>query len=112
MVATGAPLLRLEPLGGAEAEDTSTNGTVELDLPAVPGTVPARDRLRRGEQDLRGLLLGFDVDPHDEGRALGDYLAAREAAAGDGDRPLAEEIGLLDVFADLAELSRNRPTGE
>jgi acetyl/propionyl-CoA carboxylase alpha subunit/acetyl-CoA carboxylase carboxyltransferase component len=112
MVAAGAPLLRLEPLAGAEAEDTSVDESVELDLPAVPATIPAPERTKRGQQDLRGLLLGFDVDPHDERRALEDYLAARPAAVEDGHRPLAEEIALLDVFADLAELSRNRPTGE
>ena len=43
---------------------------------------------------------------------LDDYLAARRAATGSGHRPLAEELDLVNVFADLAELSRNRPTGE
>jgi acetyl/propionyl-CoA carboxylase alpha subunit/acetyl-CoA carboxylase carboxyltransferase component len=111
-VATGAPLLRLEPLADAGPQDTSSAATVELDLPAVPGTIPVRERIRRGQQDLRGLLLGFDVDPHDQRRTLDDYLAARGAAAAEGQRPLAKELELLDVFADLAELSRNRSTGE
>ncbi|SPT51577.1 carboxyl transferase domain-containing protein [Actinomadura madurae] len=114
-VETGAPLLRLEPLADDEDEDAASAASAasaELDLPAAPGEVPARDRVARGREGLRGLLLGFDVDPHDEGRVLEDYLAARRAAAADGHRPLAEEIGLLDVFADLAELSRNRPAGE
>ncbi|TDD63690.1 ATP-grasp domain-containing protein [Actinomadura darangshiensis] len=110
-VEAGAPLLRLEPLADeaeAEAEDAAA---VELDLPAAPGEIPARLRARRGQEDLRSLLLGFDVDPHDERRALDDYLAARQAAAAGGHRPLAEELGLADVFADLAELSLNRPAG-
>jgi acetyl/propionyl-CoA carboxylase alpha subunit/acetyl-CoA carboxylase carboxyltransferase component len=108
-VAAGAPLLRLEALTGAE--ETSATESVELDLPAAV-TIPAQERATRGQEDLRGLLLGFDVDPHDERRVLDDYLAARRAVIEDGHRPLAEEIGLVDVFADLAELSRNRPTGE
>ena len=111
-VATGAPLLRLEPLAGAEAEDTAVAGSVELDLPVAPATIPARERTIRGQEDLRSQLLGFDADPHDERRVLDDYLAARVAAAEDGYRPLAGEVDLVDVFADLAELSRNRPTGE
>jgi acetyl/propionyl-CoA carboxylase alpha subunit/acetyl-CoA carboxylase carboxyltransferase component len=111
-VAAGAPLLRLEPLGDTAAEDTPAGGAVELDLPAAPGKIPARERARRGQEDLRGLLLGFDVDPHDERRALEDYLTARRAAAEDGHQPLAEELELVEVFADLAELSRNRPAGE
>ncbi|MGC0417363.1 acetyl/propionyl-CoA carboxylase alpha subunit/acetyl-CoA carboxylase carboxyltransferase component [Embleya sp. AB8] len=114
-VETGAPLLRLEPLGGDDADtgDGSTGACVELDLPAGPGTVPVGDRVLRGREDLRSLLLGFDVDPHDEGRVLDDYLAARRAAVADGhERPLAEEIELVDLFTDLAELGRNRPAGE
>ncbi|MFA1541952.1 ATP-binding protein [Actinomadura monticuli] len=112
-VETGAPLLRLEPLAGDgdEAGDASAAASVQLDLPAAPGAVPACERAARGREDLRSLLLGFDVDPHDERRVLHDYLAAREAAAADGHRRLAAEIALLDVFADLAELSRNRPAG-
>ncbi|MEU9510209.1 carboxyl transferase domain-containing protein [Micromonospora sp. NPDC048170] len=112
-VETGAPLLRLEPLADdAEAEDTSATEPVELDLPVAPGSVPARERAARGQEDLRSLLLGFDVDPHDGRRLLDDYLTARRAATDDGHRTLAEELELVDVFTDLTELSRNRPTGE
>ncbi|MEV0881839.1 carboxyl transferase domain-containing protein [Micromonospora echinofusca] len=111
-VEAGAPLLRLEPLGDdAEAAETSTE-SVELDLPVADGAVPARERATRGQEDLRSLLLGFDVDPHDERRLLDDYLAARRGATEAGHRPLAEELDLIEVFADLTELSRNRPTGE
>ncbi|GAA0563239.1 ATP-binding protein [Actinomadura livida] len=112
-VETGAPLLRLEPLADddAEAEDVSSAGAVELDLPAAPAEVPARVRLTRAQEDLRSLLLGYDVDPHDEGRVLDEYMAARRAAVAEGHQPLAEELRLIDVFADLAELSRNRPAG-
>ena len=112
-VGTGAPLLRLEPLadGDAGAEDKAA-ASAALDLPAGPLVMPVGERLARGQNDLRSLLLGFDVDPYDERRVLDDYLDARRAATADGHRPLAEELELLDVFADLAELSRNRPAGE
>ncbi|MBB4931681.1 acetyl/propionyl-CoA carboxylase alpha subunit/acetyl-CoA carboxylase carboxyltransferase component [Lipingzhangella halophila] len=110
-VETGAALLRLEPMADAETEDTSAAAPAELDLPAASEDTPAPRRLARAREDLRSLLLGYDVDPHDERRVLDDYLAARRGAA-NGHRVLAEEIGLLDVFADLAELSRNRPVGE
>ncbi|MEU4424445.1 carboxyl transferase domain-containing protein [Actinoplanes sp. NPDC024001] len=110
-VDAGAPLLRLEPLAGADAEQAAEAGTAELDLPAVAGEATARERTTRGQEDLRSLLLGFDVDPHDSRRVLDDYLAARRTAAEDGRRPLAEELALIELFADLAELSRNRPAG-
>ncbi|MGW4681927.1 ATP-binding protein [Micromonospora taraxaci] len=119
-VEAGAPLLRLEPLvdDAEEATDGPTGETVELDLPTAAEDVPTDERVRRGQEDLRGLLLGFDVDPHDDRRVLDGYLTARRQAteasqrSGAGRRPLAAELDLIEVFADLAELSRNRPTGE
>jgi acetyl/propionyl-CoA carboxylase alpha subunit/acetyl-CoA carboxylase carboxyltransferase component len=113
-VEAGAPLLRLEPLAeeAADAVAGPSGPAVELDLPAADDGLSAYERSRRGQEDLRGLLLGFDVDPHDERRVLDDYLVVRRLAAEDGHRPLAAEVDLVDVFADLAELSRNRPTGE
>ncbi|MBQ1015264.1 fused acetyl/propionyl-CoA carboxylase subunit alpha/methylmalonyl-CoA decarboxylase subunit alpha, partial [Micromonospora sp. M51] len=113
-VEAGAPLLRLEPLAD-DAEETAgdpTADTVELDLPSAATDVPASERSRRGQEDLRGLLLGFDVDPHDDSRVLDGYLTARRAAIEAGQSTLAAELDLIEVFADLAELSRNRPTGE
>ncbi len=113
-VAAGAPLLRLEPLAddsdGAAAAEASDE--VELDLPAQRSDVPARDRTARCVQDLRSLLLGFDVDPHDERRFLADFLAARTELAEDGQRSLAAEVDLISVFADLSELTRNKQGDE
>ncbi|HEY1917695.1 MAG TPA: carboxyl transferase domain-containing protein [Streptosporangiaceae bacterium] len=116
-VEAGAPLLRLEPLAEAGEEAAAdpaapAAAAAELDLPAAPAAVPAPERARRGQEDLRSLLLGYDLDPHDERRVLDDYLAARQAAAADGRPPLERELELIGVFADLAELSRNRPAGE
>jgi acetyl/propionyl-CoA carboxylase alpha subunit/acetyl-CoA carboxylase carboxyltransferase component len=109
-VEPGSALLRLEPL--ADAEEPADAESAELDLPVPNGGLPASARAARGREDLRSLLLGFDVDPHDERRVLDDYLAARRVATADGHRPLAAELDLLDVFADLAELGRNRPADD
>ncbi|MEV6279360.1 carboxyl transferase domain-containing protein [Nocardia sp. NPDC051832] len=111
-VETGAPLLRLEPIADDdEAQDETAVATVELDLPEGPAHLE-HERTIRGQENLRSLLLGFDVDPHDESRVLGDYLAARRTAIQEGRRPLAEELELVDVFADLADLSHSRVLGE
>ena len=108
-VEAGTALLRLEPLAddGEEAEAADTSGTVEIELPAEPAAASAANRAERGLQDLRSLLLGFDVDPHDQRPALAGYLAAR-AELGDSGRPLTAEVELLGVFADLSELTRNK----
>jgi acetyl/propionyl-CoA carboxylase alpha subunit/acetyl-CoA carboxylase carboxyltransferase component len=113
-VEAGAPLLRLEPL--AAEGGTTQDGTVqdapqaglatEVDLPARPADVPAGERARQHLEDLRGLLLGFDGEAQDGARLLTGYLAAREALGG---RSAAGELELLTVFADLSELSRNKP---
>jgi acetyl/propionyl-CoA carboxylase alpha subunit/acetyl-CoA carboxylase carboxyltransferase component len=109
-VQTGTPLLRLEPLGDDAVEPASAaDEGVDLALPPEPAGVSPEDRLARGLEDLRGLLLGFDVDPRGEHAALAGYLAARAELA---HRPLAEEVDLVQVFADLSELSRNRVAGE
>jgi acetyl/propionyl-CoA carboxylase alpha subunit/acetyl-CoA carboxylase carboxyltransferase component len=109
-VETGAPLMRLEPLGdeGADGQTAGDRQTVEIDLPAEPAGVSAAARLERGLRDLRSLLLGFDVEPQDRKRVLAGYLGARAELGG---RPLPGEVDLLTVFADLSELSRNKPGG-
>ena len=119
LVETGAPLLRLEPLGDGAENGTEAGGAepaaqaeAELDLPAEPasrGRVPAAERVSDGLRDLRGLLLGYDDDPRDGFRMLDSYVAARsEGGQGNGES-LAGETELLQVFADLSELTRNRP---
>jgi len=91
-VETGAPLMRLEPIGDAAEEAVSASAPVEIDLPeGSPDD--------HGLDDLRALLLGYDVDPS----VVKSYLA------GHGRRPVAGEIELLTICADLLELSRNKP---
>ncbi|WP_211659166.1 carboxyl transferase domain-containing protein [Phytoactinopolyspora halophila] len=108
-VGTGAPLVRLEPLGDADAAASSEAGSADLDLPAEPYGLSADLQVQRGLADLRSMLLGFDVDPRDDDRTLAGYLAARAELP---ERPLEAEVGLLEVFADLSELTRNKPEGE
>ncbi|WP_076260038.1 carboxyl transferase domain-containing protein [Intrasporangium flavum] len=119
-VETGAPLVRLEPLEDAdEAADAApaADESVDLDLPEpTTGTATAEQRAARGLADLSATVLGFDggADGGDRG-TLAAYLAARDelAATGPrGDEPLVEEIAILDLISDFAELSRNRPALE
>lgn len=110
-VETGAALLRLEPLGD-EDEPTSTNDTgadVDIDLPPEPTDRSTGERLAAGLEDLRGLLLGFDADAKHRDRVLERYAMARSELAYSEDRPLAGETELLELFADLTELTRNQP---
>jgi len=116
-VETGAPLVRLEPVadqdveGDAEQAATADADGPELDLPEA-GTGSARQRAARGREDLAAILMGFDVDAQRNGTVVDDYLAARDELLAAGDDVVTDELALLGLFADLAELSRNRPAGE
>ena len=111
-VETGAPLARLEPVGDpAEAGAAVATGP-ELDLPAESTDAPAAARAARARADLTAQLLGFDVDPLTPRLALTNYLTAREELKADGHDVVSDELELLALFADFAELSRNRPAGE
>jgi acetyl/propionyl-CoA carboxylase alpha subunit/acetyl-CoA carboxylase carboxyltransferase component len=117
-VGAGQPLLKLEPLGngngdaGGAAFPAADARPEPLDLPDPQPVVGPADRVRVGLRDLGSLLLGFDVSPDDGRRALGAYRSA--AAELDEHDPalLKAELGVLTVFADLSELTRNRPIGE
>ncbi|WP_286955934.1 MULTISPECIES: carboxyl transferase domain-containing protein [Arsenicicoccus] len=122
-VETGTPLVRLEPVGDGDEAAAEELPGVDLDLPDVDvdsSTVDARasggaDPHRRASRlrgDLLALILGYDVDARDEGRVLASYLAVRDEEATRGESPVAAEVELLEAFADLAELSRNRPAGD
>ena len=52
------------------------------------------------------------MPPRDQDAALVGYLSAREELRAQGVPVLADELALLGTFADLAELSRNRPLDE
>ncbi|WP_409482949.1 carboxyl transferase domain-containing protein [Arsenicicoccus dermatophilus] len=110
-VETGTPLVRLEPIEEEPTATPAAGPTADVDLD-LPGEQPAADPAARRRADLLGLVLGYDADPQDERRALTAYLAERDRLAATGSAPVAEELELLEVFADLAELSRNRPAGE
>jgi acetyl/propionyl-CoA carboxylase alpha subunit/acetyl-CoA carboxylase carboxyltransferase component len=107
-VEAGAPLMRLEPLAKAAGETPSAGAAQDaaIDLPSPPPPPGPAERAAHCLRDLRDLLLGFDVSPADGARLLAEYLAGRDEL---GDQAVQQEAELLTVFADLSELSRNRP---
>ena len=103
-----APLVRLEPVGNGDDAGDLAPSTVEI--PRQPGTESPRQQVERLAADLFAILLGYDVDP--ETRTLDRYLKARDELRASGEDALTLEIGLIGLFSDIAELSRNRPFGE
>lgn len=104
-----APLVRLEPLAeGADGAEETASEHVDLPLDGTAPTAPERAAALLGE--LSAHLMGYDADS--AGSTVGAYLDAREEARAAGADVIAGEVDLFTLFADLAELSRNRPAAE
>ena len=109
-VDAGAPLVRL---------DQSEGDTEDSDSPPVSfeGVIDseaddAQNRAVLLLEDLNALLTGYDVTGKRGQELVEEYLRER-ARMGDDVRGLLEgEVALLTTFADVCDLSRNRPTGE
>ena len=104
-VDAGAPLLRL---------DRPVGETVDSDGPAVSFTVSvsaADSRTQAHEilRALRAMILGYDVSAKRARILVANYGKLRNDLAQDVELR-HEELALLTTFADLCELSRNRPT--
>ena len=104
--------MRLEQIGEDDAEAEVAQAGPAIELPQAPDTRPAAERLSRARSDLAAVVLGFDVSPTAEVDALTRYLTVREEVRAEGVPVLEDELELLGTFADLAELSRNRPADE
>lgn len=100
-VETGAPLARLEPLQDQPDADDEDEATIDLDLPEAATHTTQAQRL----EALRNVVLGFDADPDTPHALLQSYLEART----DDAETMTQEGALLGVFADVAELHRNKP---
>jgi acetyl/propionyl-CoA carboxylase alpha subunit/acetyl-CoA carboxylase carboxyltransferase component len=106
-VEAGAPLVRLNPpdqqepeLGGPRADLAGLAGLAEAD---------GGGGHRESVASLRAYLLGYDLDD-DVARELSRQRGARLAAmSADDPGVLRDEQELLDIFADVAALSRRVP---
>ena len=104
----GTKLVRLDP----EAADGPATDGARADLSALaaregdqrPAEAVAADALT----SLRFLVLGFDIDARDARPLLAGLREARAELPGADQRVLAGELAGLQIFADLAGLSRNR----
>ncbi len=111
-VETGAPLLRLEPISDGEEPEEAEGAPVDLDLDDRGGWGTTQQTADRSLADLTAMLLGYDIDPRDENGTLARYLTARAELVAAGRSAVGAELPTVGVFADFADLSRNRPARE
>ncbi|MGR6964499.1 ATP-binding protein [Geodermatophilus sp. URMC 61] len=106
-VDAGAPLLALDRVGGdveeAQGERATLPGADE-----VPDGDPRARALARLAA-LRALVTGYDVSGRHAKQLVAEYAAAREELPVDDAELLSAELDVLVTFADISELSRNRP---
>ena len=107
-VDAGGPLMRLDRAGDEAAAATG-------ERVALPELASAEDTTPRGTAlsllgALQALLTGYDVSGQRVHQLVAGYGTARASLPVDDPDLLHAELAVLTTFADLAELSRNRPT--
>jgi acetyl/propionyl-CoA carboxylase alpha subunit/acetyl-CoA carboxylase carboxyltransferase component len=104
-VDAGAPLLRLDrPVGEAAVSDAPA-----VSFTASLSATDAPTRAREYLEALQAMITGYDVDAKRARSLVAGYGELRNELAQDGELR-GQELALLTTFADLCELSRNRPT--
>ncbi|TDE01992.1 carboxyl transferase domain-containing protein [Jiangella asiatica] len=114
-VETGTPLARLEPIGersSARLDARRAGDDPAADVSALRPIRTEREQAIAALDRLRGLLMGYDVDPGRHRAAIADHLRLRDQLAEDRPGVVRAEMRLLWLFTDFAELSRNRPAGD
>src|SRR5215831_4392578 len=110
-VESGTKLVRIELDSDSEPGGEPKSGQ-RADLSALAGqAVTDRDPAATAADalaTLRSLVLGYDVDESEARRLLRRLAAARADLPADDPRLLAGETEILQIFADLSALSRNR----
>jgi acetyl/propionyl-CoA carboxylase alpha subunit/acetyl-CoA carboxylase carboxyltransferase component len=109
-VDAGAPLLRLDAVS-ADAEQSDAQ---LVSFKEAVGSDSDQLRSRPGMilDDLNALITGYDVSGKRGVSLVHEYLRVRDTQDPDEGNVLDGEVALLTTFADFADLSRNRPSGE
>ncbi len=106
----GGALLRIDRIDDDAA--ASTTPTVEFsDISEAPTGDPRAESLST-LAGMRALIMGYDVTAARGRKLIVDYDRAREQTRLEDPELLRASMGVLATFADVCELSRNRPAGE
>ncbi|HMD97426.1 MAG TPA: carboxyl transferase domain-containing protein [Terriglobia bacterium] len=107
-VNTGAPLVQIEPAAGDDAAASAERVVFGASLATDKDGEAVPSRCRQNLEELRQLMLGFDVDPSHSARLIAEWSQHREVPAGsDEARRVEEEI--LNIFVDICSLFHRQP---
>ncbi len=107
-VDAGTALLRLDKIGG----DDEVAAGVRVTLPEPAAAVATDPRAEALDllDGMRALLTGYDVDETRARALVRRWTSLRADLPVDDSELRHAELAVLTTFADLCELSRNRPT--
>jgi acetyl/propionyl-CoA carboxylase alpha subunit/acetyl-CoA carboxylase carboxyltransferase component len=106
-VATGAPLVQIEPADGSDTvvatERVALGASFTSDAEEASGSL-----CRQSLEELRQLMLGFDVDPKHIAKLLAPWRQDYEVHA-EGDEIRQAEDEILNIFVDICSLFQRQP---
>ena len=107
-VNTGAPLLQIEPAADRKITGSTQRVSFGTSFASSAEAQDNQSRWRRNLEELRQLMLGFDVDPERTARLLAEWSQFSDAQA-DSDEMRRREDEILNIFVDLCSLFRRNP---
>ncbi|WP_024795336.1 ATP-binding protein [Tomitella biformata] len=108
-VDAGAPLLRVDPVSEENVAAAPASPRIEFSTRTIDSDADCSGRALALLDVLGSMVTGYDVSVEHARTLLTEYEGLR-AKLPDDERIVAAELTLLRTFADLCELSRNRPT--
>ena len=102
-VDTGAPLVQIETTGGDEPAASAERVIVGASWALEESPADNHSRCRQNLEELRQLMLGFDVDPAHTARLISEWNQYREGP-GDGPEIRQCEDEILRIFVDIGYL--------
>ena len=107
-VDTGAPLLQIEPAAGEDTVAATERVILGASLTPNVNEEDFHSRCRQNLEELRQLMLGFDVDPAHTARLLAGWSQYRPAPA-ESDEIREREDDILNIFVDICSLFQRQP---
>lgn len=105
-VDTGAPLVQIEPVGGDDAIAPQKRVIFRGSQPVHGADEGALPRCKESLNELRRLVLGFDVDPAQSAQGLASW---KQHCPADSDEIRQSENEILNSFVDICSLFQREP---
>jgi acetyl/propionyl-CoA carboxylase alpha subunit/acetyl-CoA carboxylase carboxyltransferase component len=107
-VDTGTPLVQIEAISGEDSAVSAARCVLGASLVPEENPEDSHSRIRQTLEELRQLMLGFDVDPSHTARLLAEWSRPCEQPA-DAAEIRRYEDEILQIFVDICYLFHREP---